>query len=290
MKSFDDIYEQIYKENNEELKILENSKNKKIKRAETTIGIIAIIATILGFCIHPASICIPFIALFAIDGVKHTYEQDFIALSKERVIVPYVKQLTKKIDENLEYYPNMGIESNIYDKGDFEDYNIYTSKNALKTTLDGKYNMLMSEVCASKDDKLRFRGIFVNVQCVKDIGAELKIHSEQGILGNARIEMDSSEFEKNFDVFSENKIMAMQILTADVIKMMLEFKEKNKIRYELTIKGEQIYIRFHTGEVFKPKMVIESKYYDMLKRYYDIIYFIFNVSREINKAIENTEI
>jgi len=72
--------------------------------------------------------------------------------------------------------------------------------------------------------------------------------------------------------------------------MMIQFREESKIKYELTIKENQIYIRFHTGEVFEPKMFTNSLDYDMLKKYYDIIEFIFRVTREINKVIENTEI
>jgi len=37
-------------------------------------------------------------------------------------------------------------------------------------------------------------------------------------------------------------------------------------------------------------MFTNSLDYDMLKKYYDIIEFIFRVTREINKVIENTEI
>ena len=65
--------------------------------------------------------------------------------------------------------------------------------------------------------------------------------------GKTKIEMDSQEFEKYFDIYGENKIIAMQILTADVMNTMIEFREQSKIQYELTIKQDQIYIRFHTG-------------------------------------------
>ena len=56
------------------------------------------------------------------------------------------------------------------------------------------------------------------------------------------------------------------------------------------MKNNMIYLRFYTGSVFEPKLLIKSLDYDMLKKYYDIIDFIFRVSRGINKAIEETEI
>ena len=38
---------------------------------------------------------------------------------------------------------------------------------------------------------------------------------------------------KHFDINAENKIIAMQILTSDVMQMMIEFREQSKIKYEL---------------------------------------------------------
>ena len=71
---------------------------------------------------------------------------------------------------------------------------------------------------------------------------------------------------------------------------MIEFIKQSKIKYELTIKDEQMYIRFHTGGVFEPRLFKSSLDYDMLKKYYDIIDFVFKVTREINKVIENVDI
>ena len=82
----------------------------------------------------------------------------------------------------------------------------------------------------------------------------------------------------------------MQILTADIMEMLIEFKKASKIEYELTLKGNQIYLRFFTGAVFEPNILKKSLDYNTLKRYYDIIEFIFKVTRSINKVIEETEI
>ena len=49
-------------------------------------------------------------------------------------------------------------------------------------------------------------------------------------------------------------------------------------------------IRFHTGNMFEPKLFKSSLDYNMLKEYYDIIEFVIRVTKEINKVIENTEI
>lgn len=303
MKSFNEIYEEIYKQNHEELENLRKSRAKKtaIIVAITLIGLFIIMKIALdsmrSFIFLPWFIVITMMLIVIITA---TNKGKYTKIFKQKVIEPFVKN----IDENLNYNPSKGIASVLYRRGEFEHFDRYSSEDAIEGILDGKYQVRMAEVHTqdvSTDSKGRthtytlFHGIFGNVECAKNINTNIKIYSDKGILGNifkgkTKIEMDSTEFEKYFDINSENKIIAMQILTSDVMQMMIEFRKQSKIKYELTIKENQIYIRFHTGDVFEPKMFTHALDYDMLKRYYDIIEFIFKVSREINKVIENTEI
>lgn len=303
MKNFNEIYEEIYKQNYEELEKLRKDRAKKtaILTAVTLIGIIIL----MKFAINNMGTHI-FFPWFIILGVilvviiSATNKGNYTKIFKQKVIEPFVKN----IDNNLNYNSSQGIASTLYRKGEFESFDRYSSEDGISGILDGKYQVRMGEVHTeevTRDSKGRthtytlFHGIFGFIECSKDIKTELKIQSDKGILGNifkgkTKVEMDSSEFEKYFDINAENKIIAMQILTSDVMQMMIEFREQSKIKYEITIKENQIYIRFHTGEVFEPKMFTNSLDYEMLKRYYDIIEFIFKVSREINKVIGNTEI
>lgn len=303
MKSFNEIYQEIYKENNEELENLRKSRAKK-SIILTGISIIGVCLIIKIFVKYTSIFILPWILvlglMFAII-ISALNKGKYTPIFKEKVIAPFIKN----IDENLQYYPKKGISSSIYRDGEFEGYDSYSSEDAIEGILDGKYALRMAEVHTQEESTdsdgnthtyTVFHGIFGNIECSKNIGTKLKIHSDKGILGNIfkgkqRVEMDSGEFEKYFDVYGENKIIAMQILTSDVMAMMIEFREESKIKYELTIKNDQIYIRFHTGEVFEPQLLFKSALdYDMLKKYYDIIDFVFRVSRAINKAIENTEI
>lgn len=310
MKNFNEIYQEVYKVSNEKLEKLRKSK---VRRS----AIFTVIATVILF----------FILLFAIIGKTKNNGFNFVAFQvaislvtaiiimiivmasnitkykasfKEKVIAPFIKN----IDENLNYYPNRGIESTIYRQGEFEHYDIYSSEDAIVGILDGKYAVRIAEVHTENESKdsdgnrttyTIFHGLFGNIECGKSINTTLKIRSDKGFLGNLfkgkqRVEMDSVEFEKHFDVYGDNKIVAMQILTSDVMAMMIDFRRESKIKYELTIKNNQMYIRFHTGDVFEPQVFKSALDYDMLKKYYDIIDFVFKVSRAINKAIENTEI
>ena len=304
MRSFNEVYEEIYKSNHDELEKIRKDRAKKtvILTAVTIIGIFLIIRS---FNIYGSSSPVFFVwmiilALMLGVIISAVNKGKFTKVFKQKVIEPFVKN----VDKNLNYYSNKGIMSALYRRGEFERYDLYSSEDLIEGILDEKYAIRMAEVHTQEETRdsdgdrhtyTLFHGIFGNVECSKDIGTTLKVRSDKGKLGNlfsgkSKLEMDSSEFEKHFDIYAENKIIAMQILTSDIMAMMIEFKEQSKIKYELTIKQNQIYIRFHTGEVFEPKMFTHSLDYDMLKRYYDIIEFIFKVSREINKAIENTEI
>jgi len=306
MKSFNEIYEEIYRQNHKELETLRKS------RAKRAGIIIAITLLFIAFLIYLALkaggnnfklfgvMALFSIGIMVVVIISAVNKGKYTALFKQKVIEPFIKN----IDENLNYNPNGKIESSLYRKGEFEGFDRYSSEDAIEGILDGKYRVRMAEVHTEDESTdsdgnthtyTLFYGIFGNIECAKDIKTNLKIRSDKGVLGNifkgkTKLEMDSTEFEKYFDINAENKIIAMQILTSDVMQMMIEFREQSKIKYELTIKENQIYIRFHTGEVFEPKMFTHALDYDMLKRYYDIIDFIFKVSREINKVIENTEI
>lgn len=304
MKSFNEIYQEIYKENYEELETLRRNKIKNILAilALTILGMILMMILLVNNKLEMLFVLwIVIISVMVILIITTTKNWKYTKTFKQKAIEP----LIKNIDKNLRYNPNVGIGSITYHQGDFEDYNRYYTEDGIEGILDGKYAIKMAEVRTELEhtdseggntytDTI-FHGIFGVIQCAKDIKTTLKIHSDKGILGKlfngkTRIEMDSVEFEKYFDVYGDNKIIAMQILTSDAMEMMIDFRRESKIKYEMTIKNNQIYIRFHTGAVFEPKKFKNVLDYNMLKQYYDIIDFIFKVSRAINKAIENTDI
>ena len=55
--------------------------------------------------------------------------------------------------------------------------------------------------------------------------------------------MDSKEFEKYFDIYSENKIVAMQILTSDIMESLIEFYNKYQLEYEIVFRNNTIYLK-----------------------------------------------
>ena len=105
-----------------------------------------------------------------------------------------------------------------------------------------------------------------------------------------RVEMDSKEFEKYFDIFSNSEILAMQILTHDVMEELIYFHLKFDCNFEIIIENNDIFITFKTGDIFNPKIFTNVTDSDFLWTYYTILNFITNLCVKINKSLEETEI
>lgn len=140
-----------------------------------------------------------------------------------------------------------------------------------------------------------FHGIFVEADLTKKVKHTMKIRKNSTIQGRrigetTKLNMDSIEFEKNFDVYTTNKIESMQILTADIMQMIVDFKNNNKIVPEITLKENILYIRFRTGNIFEPKFIRSALDFDTLKKYYDIITFTIELTEKFSKNILEIEI
>ena len=117
-----------------------------------------------------------------------------------------------------------------------------------------------------------------------------KIISSVSSLEKIRVNLDSQEFEKYFDVYSTDKIIAMQLLTADIMQLLINFKKEMKMYYEITIKNNSIYIRFRTGKMFEPVSVfgfsLDKK---IIYKYYKILDFVFSLTDNLINLIKETE-
>ena len=137
-----------------------------------------------------------------------------------------------------------------------------------------------------------FHGLYAEIQLNKIVETNLKIRKNAITIfkNKEKIEMDSAEFEKKYNVYATDKIIAMQLLTADVMQMLLDFKETNKILPEITLKQNYLYIRFETGNVFEANIMKKSLNYETLKKYYDIINFTLKLTESFIKNIKETEL
>lgn len=300
MKNFDEKYKQIYEQY---ATTLENMR-KSEKRATSTIMISAIIMGILiSFCFQSAYGKVwAFLVTLIATVILGVVIQDKISPKKESYNGFFkdkvMRLLVKEYSEDLEYMPEKGISQQFYSEGEFENYDIYTSEDLIQGVLEDKYDVTMAEVETKKDkgegerDVVLFWGIVIKVDLCKSVKTKIKVRQDKLKIwdSDTRVEMDFGEFEENFDVYTTDKIMAMQLLTADVMQMMLDFKTKNNVCPELTLKENFMMIRFATGDLFEAKLSEPALNYETLKKYYDTIDFTLDMAKKFAKNIEETEI
>ena len=135
-----------------------------------------------------------------------------------------------------------------------------------------------------------FEGLFTHFLSTKDISTYIQILAKLPVTPDNSIKMDNEEFNKRFDVFSENEIITMQLLTSDMMESLIDFYDKYYISYDIEIRNNVVYIRFFTGPMFEPKILGDSVDKQSLFTYYCILKFVLEVTQKVNKTLQELEI
>lgn len=129
----------------------------------------------------------------------------------------------------------------------FEPYTEYNSNDYTSGLLEGKTPFQMSDLhtlYVTRDENGKptktttFKGLFSVSELTQFIPNKIQIRLDKKILGKEmtdvnKINMDSQEFEKYFNVFCNNKLLTMQIITSDLMDYILSFKKANNIKFEI---------------------------------------------------------
>lgn len=220
---------------------------------------------------------------------------------KEKVI----DKIFKNFLNDADYIPKKQMPQSIYREGKYDGYyNRYYSDDYVEGTIDDKYLIKMAEITTEHEKTTTdsdgnthtetttiFSGLFTKINIGKSIKTELRIGTNRTISKKKRLEMDSDEFEKYFDVSSTNDIVGMQILTHDIMDMLVDFRNQLKMPLDILIRDDIMYVRLHVGKMFEAKFnknsVIDKH---IAENYFNIINFIYNLSKKMIQTIEETEI
>lgn len=312
-KDFEEFFSSINQD-----KITEQWEEAKIeKRKRNKIALIVIIildCVIIYFAINMMmgfsyiEFIFPIMMCLVLDIIVYAFTS--IGLSKKsREYNSTFKQeiidnLLKNFFEDTDYIPKKTLPEPIYEEATDEDYDRYFSDDYMEANIDDKYPIIMAEVHTEREEETTdsegntttyyvtvFNGLFAKIDIGKSINNELKIGLNHSVYKKERLEMDSQEFEKYFDVGSSNKIIGMQLLTHDVMELLVDFRMKNKEPFEILIRNNIMYIRFHVGSIFESrinkKTVIDKA---IVERYFNIVNFIYSLSKQMIKVVEETEI
>lgn len=224
-------------------------------------------------------------------------------------LIEFKKRVINKMlllfDENLTYHPEGKIDPSIYNEAEFQtNTGFYYSDDFISGKLKNGCNYIIGDVQTTKetDKKIAemFNGLFASVECPKNFKDSLYLRVNKNILDRVietkrtykkmKLELDSKEFESFFDVYASNKIIAMQLLTADIMEMLVKFKKEMNIDYEITIKNNHIYYRFLCGKIFETNDLNKfSLDKDLLYKYYKIIDFSLILSEKLTELVKDTE-
>ncbi len=296
MNAFNEIYQDVYKRSGMELK--EKKKKDTIKRL---LFIICMILMIL-FCVKTKNYL-----LIIITGITVVLGpifmifnfMDYKKIYKEKVIKTFVKAYSDK----LNYYPNGGVSQAVYNRAKFDGhYDRYRTEDLIEGTILDRYKISMSEVHTQKKEETTdsdgnshtyyatvFHGLFASIELDALTGVEFMIRTNSFLSDKVysvnKLNMDSGEFEKIYDVITLDKISTLRILTADVMQMLIDFKQKNKVTPEIVLNSRGLFIRFELGNVFEPNLIKADIEYDNLKRTYDLISFTLDLTKKFSENI-----
>lgn len=304
-ENFNEMYKRLYTENFEELETL-RKKDKKLGK----IVLIAIGAFIISMFILP--FLAPFIMIgllasilitAAIQGKKNIEGDSYTQVFKEKVVKPIIENSF----ESATYQPNKGMLREDYVSAGYRDeIDEYNSEDLITMLLpvNGKTTdsvLYFSEVetvritTDSDGDRTRhteFHGLAANFTIPKNLEKRIYIRAN-GKVSNwdkSKVKMDMSEFEKLFDVQSEDAILTMQVLTSDVMAEMVDLYKKYKYRFEVSIIKERVHMRLRTYSIFEPLIFgkpLESKEFE---KYQMMLDALLSLASHIYETIDRLEV
>lgn len=225
------------------------------------------------------------------------YNNEYVQNYKDKII----KNFVEIINHNLNYYKTgrKGI-LKLYQGASFSDkqFNSFSVDDYITGYNEDGTSIEMCNIALENINKkgeflnIIYEGIFSITQLNNYISEEIRIKKNQYIKKNNsnKIEMDSAEFEKYFDVYSSSDIVTMEILTHDIMEELIQFYDKYKIKFEIVIKNYNIYIRFDTGAVFEPNILKKANDMNTLWVYYNILNFVTKLTIKINKLLKDVEV
>lgn len=299
-EKFEKVYQELYNNNMSGLE----EKRKNVITSFIFVGIAFFIA-ICGIVFRKFLLILGGILVAVLMLTNNKKEKNYVLTYKKDIINKFIKLIDNKLEYKTEDIDLRTIRAD-YKSANFnnESFDIFKADDYIYGLLNNEVYTEMSDLHIMRkeeyyeDGKRKemiinvFQGIYTKTQCNKDIGTYIKISKNQFKLFRKkdRVEMDSQEFEKYFDIYSENKILTMQLLTSDIMAILVDFYNKYKIEYEIVIKNNKIHMRFFTGAMFEPKIFGNSMDKELLLKYYCILKFIVDVTKQVNKALQEVEI
>ena len=126
-----------------------------------------------------------------------------------------------------------------------------------------------------------FNGLFMEINMGYSIGTRMSITKNRNLgIGKDKLEMDSKEFEDYFNVYTDDKVKSMQLLTADVMEVFRQmYDASDKRGFDVSFIGDKVYIRIDYGT----ENVIDKKY---INQDMQNLYLVTSILDTVDYAVE----
>lgn len=211
-----------------------------------------------------------------------------------------IPKILSTYNDRLIYQHNNGIDSNVYDEAHFENWDRYNSEDMIVGTIKN-CNFAMSEVHTQDrytDSEGRtsyrtlFRGTFAVIDLNKDFASWISIVNNKIKLFSKDnyISLENTEFEKIYDVFTDDKIKAMRLLTPDVTTKMIHLYNETGLYCEIKIINKKMYIRLYTSGLFEVAFSNPKKESKQIGACIAVIDNIFKVTENFIDELERFDV
>lgn len=294
---FESIYEYVKNNYTYELELLRKELVKYLIIAGILLVISLIISVIIGYKTESEELGIYVLmpALTYTMYVYTKYNKKYQSKYKKYVIENFIRTMNHALTyENI----NNNKLDRLYRYAQFQNvsYDSFESEDYISGYIDGTL-IEMSDVILKKKTKsegknTEYTCIFSHSQISKKVPQEIRLRNNKNPskMENNRVELDNEEFEKYFDVFSDSRILVMEILTHDIMEEIIQFYNNSEINFEIVIKENRIYIRYEVGDIFEGKIFNKSTNKEALWICYNTLNFAINLTLKINKILEEKEV
>jgi len=247
------------------------------------------------------------VVALAIIGYQHYKNQNEYSRHYKSTVIPVLLDL---IDPNLNYYPDQGIGINTFKNSELfsTDIDIYESEDMIQGYY-GQTELMLSEIKATDKDRdsegnTKETTIFDGVLLIADFHKEFNSRtfllpdfgeSNFGNIGRffqkigkrsgtELLQLEDSEFEKEFAAYSSNQVESRYILSTSMMRNILDLKAKfDGAKIKLAFKNSSVYIAIPSSKkFFEPDTKIQATDTTQIHTLLDELNIFLQIVDELN--------
>lgn len=297
MKDFEEIYNDVY---NMTVSQIDDAKANKRKFLMITFLVLLAMNIAIYFIVDikaevTVSISISAVIILILFITSRT---SYKRMYKQIVIESLVKSFNEKYNYDIN-----GISLIEYKISEFDSkFDEFKSEDRIYGKLSTGDRIQFAEITTymireyrdsngtrNEERKKTFNGMYGIINLEKNLLANIQItlNSILNKYDKDRIEMESSEFEKEYDLITKDKVLAMRIFTPEIIEELNLIKRSTKTPIEIRIDENKIFFRYKCGQMFEPPIIKNGLDKDVIKNYYNLVYYPINIFEKICKNINN---